>query len=60
MKCLNCGHCNRIPINKVFIEQPSIESKVKVLITFYEPLDRINMEMWIDHVRICVIYCRLN
>jgi len=38
MKCLNCGHWNKVPVNKIFIEQPSPEPKVKVLITMYEPL----------------------
>ena len=38
MKCLHCGHWNRIPVNKIFIEQPSSERKVKVLIPFYKPL----------------------
>ena len=37
-KCPNCGHWNRVPVNKVFVEQPSSESKVKVLISVYEPL----------------------
>ena len=39
MKCPYCCHWNRIPVNKIFIEQPSPEPKVKVLITFYEPLE---------------------
>jgi len=38
MKCLYCGHWNRIPVNKIFIEQPNPEPKVKVLIPMYEPL----------------------
>jgi uncharacterized Zn finger protein len=38
MKCPNCGHWNRIPANKIFIEQPSPEPKVKVMIPMYEPL----------------------
>jgi hypothetical protein len=38
MKCSNCGHWNRIPVNKVFVEQPSSEPKVKVVIPMYEPL----------------------
>jgi hypothetical protein len=38
MKCSSCGHWNRIEVNKFFIEQPSSEPKVKVLIPMYEPL----------------------
>jgi len=39
MKCSNCGHWNRVPVNKLFIEQPSPEPKVKVMIPMYEPLE---------------------
>jgi len=40
MKCSNCGHWNRVPINKVFVEQPSPidPNKVKVMIPMYLPL----------------------
>ena len=38
MKCKNCGHWNRIEVNKIFIEQPYPEPKVKVLIPMYKPL----------------------
>jgi len=38
MKCPNCGHWNRVSVNKLFIEQPSPEPKVKVMIPMYEPL----------------------
>jgi hypothetical protein len=38
MKCSSCGHWNRVLVNKIFIEQPSTEPKVKVLIPMYEPL----------------------
>jgi phage FluMu protein Com len=38
VKCPNCGHWNRIPVNKIFIEQSSSEPKVRVLIPMYEPL----------------------
>jgi len=38
MKCPYCEHWNRIPVNKIFIKQPSSEPKVKVLIPIYEPL----------------------
>jgi RNase P subunit RPR2 len=38
MKCKTCGYWNRIEVNKLFIEQPSSEPKVKVFIPMYEPL----------------------
>ena len=37
MKCSSCGHWNRVPVNKIFVEQKSPEPKVKVLIPMYEP-----------------------
>jgi len=39
MKCPDCGHWNKVPVNKIFIEQPSPEPKVKILIPMYEPLE---------------------
>jgi len=39
MKYPTCGHWNRVPVNKIFIEQNSPEPKVKVLIPMYEPLE---------------------
>ena len=39
MKCSSCGHWNRVPVNKIFIEQKSPEPKVKVIIPTYEPLE---------------------
>jgi hypothetical protein len=38
-KCSSCGHWNRIPVNKIFIEQPTSEPKVKILVPMYEPLE---------------------
>jgi hypothetical protein len=38
IKCPSCGHWNRIQVNKIFIEQPSSEPKVRVMIPFYEPI----------------------
>jgi len=38
MKYKNCGYWNRIEVNKYFIEQPSPEPKVMVLIPMYERL----------------------
>jgi len=37
-KCSSCGSSNRVPVNKIFLEQPSPEPKVKVMILMYEPL----------------------
>lgn len=39
MKCSNCGHWNRVPVNKIFVPQKSPEPKVKVMIPMYEPLE---------------------
>ena len=39
MKCSSCGHWNRVKVNKIFIEQPSPEPKVKAFIPMYEPLE---------------------
>ena len=38
MKCSSCGHWNSIPVNRIFIKQPTSEPKVKVMIPMYEPL----------------------
>ena len=38
MKCPSCGHWNRVPVNKLFVEQSSPEPKVNVMIPMYEPL----------------------
>ena len=38
MKCPSCGHWNRVQVNKLFIEQPNPEPKLKVVIPMYEPL----------------------
>ena len=38
MKCSYCGHWNRVSVNKIFIEQPSSELKVKAFLPMYEPL----------------------
>jgi phage FluMu protein Com len=38
MKCPNCGHWNKFPVNKVFVEQPSSEPKAKVWVPMYETL----------------------
>jgi DNA-directed RNA polymerase subunit RPC12/RpoP len=41
MKCSSCGHWSRVPVNKIFIEQPSPELKVKVYIPMYNPLETV-------------------
>jgi len=41
IKCSNCGCWNRVPVNKMFMEQPSQEPKVKVFIPVYEPLKTV-------------------
>jgi len=38
MKCKACGHWNRVPVDKVFVEPDSPEPKVRVLIPMYAPL----------------------
>ena len=44
LKCPNCGHWNRIPVNKVFIERNSPEPKVRVMILMYKPLKIVKCE----------------
>ena len=39
MKCSNCGHWNRVPVDKIFIEQKTPEPKVKAFIPMYQPLE---------------------
>jgi hypothetical protein len=39
MKCYSCGHWNIVSVNKIFLEHPSPEPKVKVFIPMYEPLE---------------------
>jgi len=38
MKCPHCGCWNRLEVDKIFVEQPSEESKVQILIPMYKPL----------------------
>jgi len=38
MKCPYCSFWNRFEVDKIFVQQPSAEPKVKVLIPMYEPL----------------------
>lgn len=39
LECSYCGHWNRVPANKIFIEQNTADSKVKAYIRVYEPLE---------------------
>jgi hypothetical protein len=41
MRCPNCGHWNRVPVNKIFLGQETSEPKVKAYIPMYEPLEVI-------------------
>ena len=41
MKCPHCSHWNRIEVDKIFVEQPSSEPKVRVMIRMYEPLEAV-------------------
>jgi RNase P subunit RPR2 len=38
MKCRNCGHWNRLEVDKIFVEQSTPEPKAMALIPMYEPL----------------------
>ena len=38
MKCSHCGCWNRFEADKIFVQQPSPEPKVKVFIPMYKPL----------------------
>jgi hypothetical protein len=44
MKCSSCGHWNRVPANKIFIEQNTFDSKVKAYIRVYESLEVVKCE----------------
>jgi hypothetical protein len=44
MKCSNCGHWNRVAVEKIFVEQPSPEPEVEVLIPMYQPLQTFQCE----------------
>jgi len=36
--CQDCGHWNRVPVDKVFVEQNTSEPKVKAYIPMYNPI----------------------
>lgn len=37
-KCSECGCWNDVSVNKVFVEQPTSEPKVKAYVPVYEPM----------------------
>jgi len=39
LRCKFCGYWNRVPVNKIFLEQEASEPKVKAYIPMYEPLE---------------------
>jgi len=39
----SCDHWNRVPVSKIFLEQPSQDPKVRVMILMYEPIRNIKM-----------------
>lgn len=38
VKCQKCGHWNKMQVEKVFLEQPTSEEKVRAYIPMYQPL----------------------
>jgi len=42
MKCPTCGWWNSVPVDKIFMEQSTSESKVKAYVVFYKPLEVVN------------------
>jgi ribosomal protein L40E len=38
MKCRHCGHWNRFEVEKILVEQPVSDRKVKAFIPMYLPL----------------------
>jgi len=44
LRCKFCGYWNRVPVNKVLVEQDSPEPKVKVFIPMYLPLQASKCE----------------
>lgn len=41
MKCSYCGHWNKVPASKIFIEQNTFDSKVKAYIRVYALLEAV-------------------
>jgi len=38
MKCSACGRWNSVLVDKIFVEQPTSEPKVKAYVPLYEPM----------------------
>lgn len=51
MKCPYCGHWNRVPVNKIFIEQRTPEPKVKAYISCMTVRKTQVQEMWKENSR---------
>lgn len=43
MKCSNCGHWNRVRVNKIFIEQPIQSLRLRTLFQFMSLCKFLNM-----------------
>ena len=54
MKCSECGRWNSVPVNKVLVEQPTSEPKVKAYIAMYEPLQIVKREGCAECMRLQV------
>jgi hypothetical protein len=39
LRCKFCGYWNRVPVNKVLVEQDSPEPKVKIMVPMYMPIE---------------------
>jgi len=39
LRCKFCGYWNRVPVNKIFLEQSTSEPKVRAYIPMYELLE---------------------
>jgi len=42
LRCKFCGYWNRVPVNKVLVEQPSTKPEAKVFIPIYVKLCNIS------------------
>jgi hypothetical protein len=38
IRCRGCSHCNRVPVDKIMVEQNSPYPRVQVFISMYEPM----------------------
>ena len=58
MKCPNCGHWNRVPASKIFIEQNTFDSEVKAYIRVYEPLEVVRCKKCGKVIARAIVYKR--